>query len=590
MALDQTANFCYGTVLVAPSPATSGTSMQVTLLGGCTLPTAPWNAAVWVLGSGGLESNAEIIRVTSFSMAGVVATLTIVRAQEDTTAQTIIVGDQFGVMPTAKLVADLNAILVPFAADQAGLVSDPGTPSGKFLRDDNTFQTIAGSGTVTTVSVATANGFSGTVTNPTTTPAITIVAGAITPTSVNSVVISGSATPTLAVSGTTAVSGANTGDQTSVTGNAGTATALQTARTINGVSFNGTADITVLPNVTDDVQTKNAIVPNTAPSAGEILIGNAGGTAYAKNAVSGDAAISSAGALTLATVNGNVGSFTSANITVDAKGRITAAANGSGGAADMLSVLTAPEIAITNAGTTLTIGRMHALKATSGNQTNALPAVSGNTGKFIGIRITSDTTELVTIDGDGSETIDGASTRVMWALETAILMCDGTGWAKVAGRSIPMIATLTLSADQTGVAENTNTKVLLDTATTDSVGMCDTGNNRIAIYRTGRYRISPAPRYGGAAANLGITTDVARLTGWSRLNGGTSINYSNVEVSALESSYPKFVAPTFVNAVAGDYFDMWVYWYAGGGGGNLTIEGGLGVENTHFEVEEVCVW
>lgn len=42
-----------------------------------------------------------------------------------------------------------------------------------------------GSGTVTSVSVATANGFSGTVANPTTTPAITILAGAITPDSVS---------------------------------------------------------------------------------------------------------------------------------------------------------------------------------------------------------------------------------------------------------------------------------------------------------------------------------------------------------------------------------------------------------------------
>jgi len=41
------------------------------------------------------------------------------------------------------------------------------------------------------------------------------------------------------------LSGTNTGDQTSVTGNAGSATILQTARNINGVGFNGSADITV---------------------------------------------------------------------------------------------------------------------------------------------------------------------------------------------------------------------------------------------------------------------------------------------------------------------------------------------------------
>lgn len=41
------------------------------------------------------------------------------------------------------------------------------------------------------------------------------------------------------------LSGTNTGDQTTVSGNAGTATALQTARNINGVAFDGTANITI---------------------------------------------------------------------------------------------------------------------------------------------------------------------------------------------------------------------------------------------------------------------------------------------------------------------------------------------------------
>lgn len=51
-------------------------------------------------------------------------------------------------------------------------------------------------------------------------------------------------------------SGTNSGDQTSVTGNAGTATALQTARTIDGVSFNGTANITVIAPGTNAASSK----------------------------------------------------------------------------------------------------------------------------------------------------------------------------------------------------------------------------------------------------------------------------------------------------------------------------------------------
>lgn len=49
----------------------------------------------------------------------------------------------------------------------------------------------------------------------------------------------------LTVPSSATVSGVNTGDQTSVSGNAATATALQTPRNINGVAFDGTANITV---------------------------------------------------------------------------------------------------------------------------------------------------------------------------------------------------------------------------------------------------------------------------------------------------------------------------------------------------------
>jgi hypothetical protein len=55
-----------------------------------------------------------------------------------------------------------------------------------------------------------------------------------------------------------------------------------------------------LGNVTNNAQTQAAIVPNTTPSAGQVLVGNAGGTAYAPVAMSGDATLASTGALTVA--------------------------------------------------------------------------------------------------------------------------------------------------------------------------------------------------------------------------------------------------------------------------------------------------
>ena len=55
-----------------------------------------------------------------------------------------------------------------------------------------------------------------------------------------------------------------------------------------------------LGNVTNDVQTKASIVPNTLPTSGQILVGNSGGTAYAPVALSSDVTMTNTGAVTIA--------------------------------------------------------------------------------------------------------------------------------------------------------------------------------------------------------------------------------------------------------------------------------------------------
>lgn len=67
--------------------------------------------------------------------------------------------------------------------------------------------------------------------------------------------------------------------------------------------------------------------------------------------------------------------------------------------------------------------------ATSGNVTINLPAVSGNGGKYFIVQKTDSSANTVTIDGNGAETINGATTFVITVQYHAILLwCDGTEW------------------------------------------------------------------------------------------------------------------------------------------------------------------
>lgn len=104
MAWDAHANFAISAVATAPSPANSGTSLIVTAGHGTRFPTAPFNAVVWPSGSSPDPSNAEIVRVTARSTD----TLTITRAQESSSARTIVVGDQIAAGITRKTVSDIE--------------------------------------------------------------------------------------------------------------------------------------------------------------------------------------------------------------------------------------------------------------------------------------------------------------------------------------------------------------------------------------------------------------------------------------------------------------------------------------------------
>lgn len=303
------------------------------------------------------------------------------------------------------------------------------TPAGQNI---TIATTGGGTGTVTSVSVVSANGLAGTVATATTTPAITL-----------------STTITGILQGNgTAISAATTGNLT----DAGTDGIVITGGT-GAVLGSGTSIAQHVADATHNgyLASTDFVTFNGKQAAGNYI-----------TALTGDATASGPGsvALTLATVNGNVGSFGSStsipSITVNAKGLITAASgNAVIAPAGTLSGTTLNATVVTSSLTsvgTITTGTWNStIVMLISTVTSNTSAVSGRTymadtsggafnitlptpasGVFVAIKDSTGSfgTNNLTVVRNGSEMIEGvAASKVLqtnWGSSTFV--SDGTNW------------------------------------------------------------------------------------------------------------------------------------------------------------------
>ena len=227
--------------------------------------------------------------------------------------------------------------LLPSTAPTSGQVLAATTPSAG---TSTMSWASVGTGSVTSVSVVTANGISGSVATATSTPAITLTLGAITPTTVNgNTLTTGTGTLslstfTLTVNGTASISGThtgsstgtNTGDQTTISGNAGSATAITIT---DDTTTNGTQYLTWSSALSGNVQqkvssTKLTFNPSTGSLAATVFSGAGTGLTGTASSLTAGTVTTNANLTGGVTSTGNAATvITNANLT----GEVTSVGN-----------------------------------------------------------------------------------------------------------------------------------------------------------------------------------------------------------------------------------------------------------------------
>ena len=434
--------------------------------------------------------------------------------------------------------------------------------AAKYLDGTGAWSTPAGgggSGTVTSVSVVSANGVSGSVANASTTPAITLSIGAIAPTSV-------AATGTVTGSN---LSGTNTGDQTSVAGNAGTATALQTARTINGVSFDGTANITV-PAAAGTL-TGSTLASGVTASSLTSAAGGTFGTAAFTAATAYDPA-GAAAAITLAGLGGVPTSRTVNGHALSSNVSVTAGDVGLGSVENTALSTWAGTPSITTLGT-ITAGTWHgtaiadtyiasaaawnAKVSFPGFGTTGTTAAVGNDSRLSDARtptahnqawstITSTPTTLIGYGITDAQSLDADLTAIAGLSATGLVARTGAGTA--ATRTIIGTANQVTVTNGDGISGDPTLALPQSIATTSTpqfsrLGVGQAADAAMALSVTGDTTISGDMRVGTTTTGrkLTVSGNGIQIIGTSGTRGALAAEGTTITLQADSSAATRFL-------------------------------------------------
>ena len=188
--------------------------------------------------------------------------------------------------------------------------------------------------------------------------------------------------------------------------------------------------------------------------------------------------------------------------------------------------------------------------------TITLPSASSANERIYNIKkIHSGETYKVIIDGNSSETIDGATTYNLYMqYESVKIQSDGSNWHILEKNLIPFQAKITRDAAQS-ISHDTITVVNYDNEVFDVGSIADTSSTyRVTIKRAGKYQI--------VVYNSLQTFEHKYVASGLKLNGSTVQKY-HFDYSSHSAGRPMSTLTITLDLASGDYLEGLVYHNSG---------------------------